>query len=71
MIIRAKLPEFTLARIKYGCSQRQLARETGLSSAFLSQLENHKRNIRPDAAKKLCTVLGVEFESIFEVLMEE
>ena len=71
MIIRAKIPEFTRTRIKQGYSQRQLARETGLSSPFLSQLENRKRNIGPDAAKKICSALGVEFESVFEVLLEE
>lgn len=65
MIIKAKQPEFTNVRIRAGFSQRQLARESGLSSPFISQVENGNRNVGPEAAKKLCTALSVPFEQIF------
>ncbi|PWK13114.1 helix-turn-helix domain-containing protein [Tumebacillus permanentifrigoris] len=65
MIIKAKQPEFTHARIHAGFSQRKLARESGLSSPFISQLESGLRNAGPEAAKKICTALEVPFEKIF------
>ncbi|KEO82427.1 helix-turn-helix domain-containing protein [Tumebacillus flagellatus] len=65
MIIKAKDPEFANARIRAGFSQRKLAREAGLSSPFISQLENGNRNVGPEAAKKICEALNVSFEKIF------
>lgn len=67
MIIKAKYPEFANARIRAGFSQRKLARESGLSSPFISQLENGNRNVGPEAAKKICEALQVPFEKIFDL----
>jgi transcriptional regulator with XRE-family HTH domain len=69
--IVARRPDYARTRIKKGFSQRELARQTGLSSSFLIQFENGKRNIGPEAASKICQVLGVEFEEIFEVVVRE
>jgi DNA-binding XRE family transcriptional regulator len=65
MIVKPKIPDFINIRIKKGFTQRKLARETGLSSAFISHLEQEKRNIGPESASKICSVLGVEFDDIF------
>ncbi|MBL0386809.1 helix-turn-helix transcriptional regulator [Tumebacillus sp. ITR2] len=65
MIIKARYPDFANARIRAGFSQRKLARVAGLSSPFISQLENGNRNVGPEAAKKICDALQIPFEKIF------
>lgn len=67
MQIKAKIPELAQKRIISGYSQRELVRKTELSSPFISQLENGKRNPGPDVANRICSTLGVEFEEIFEI----
>ena len=71
MIIKPKLPAFIYIRIVKGFTQRRLARETGLSSAFISQFENALRNIGPEAANRICICLGVEFGELFEIVEDK
>ncbi|WP_238546158.1 helix-turn-helix transcriptional regulator [Tumebacillus flagellatus] len=58
-------------RIRAGFSQRKLARESNLSSPFISQLENGTRNAGPQAAKAICASLDCGFEEIFELISVE
>ncbi|PWK07045.1 tetratricopeptide repeat protein [Tumebacillus permanentifrigoris] len=67
LTIRAK-PELVNVRVLAGFSQRDLARKTGLSSPFLSQLEKGIRNAGPHSAKKICDTLEVDFEDVFELV---
>ncbi|UWG99073.1 helix-turn-helix domain-containing protein [Dehalobacter sp. DCM] len=56
-----------LKRIALGYSQRGLSKELGLSSSYISQVECGKRNVSPNVALKICTVLKVELETLFFV----
>ncbi|KEO84914.1 helix-turn-helix domain-containing protein [Tumebacillus flagellatus] len=67
MQIQSKYPAFIQRRIRAGFSQRRLAHESGLSSPFISQVENGNRNIGPEAAKAICEVLKCGFDEIFEL----
>lgn len=48
MIIRVNREELVKNRIMSGFSQRSLAREIGISGAYLSQIENGDRNPGPE-----------------------
>ncbi len=66
MIIRIKNEkEFAKSRIVAGYSQRKLGRETGISGAYLSQIERGERNPSPTVAKKIADALGKEFDDLF------
>jgi transcriptional regulator with XRE-family HTH domain len=58
-------PKFVETRIKAGYSLRSLARESGRSSSFLPQFENGLRNVGPQSAKKICSVLNAKFDELF------
>jgi len=66
-MIKVNTQQLVRLRIKAGLSQRALAKQTGLSSAYLSQLERGKRNPGPDVAKRICSALGVDFETLFNI----
>jgi transcriptional regulator with XRE-family HTH domain len=68
VVIRAKKPDITEARMRIGLSQRGLCRVTGLSSPFISQLENQNRNASPEAVKKICEALNMTFDHLFEIV---
>ena len=65
MIIRVNREELVKNRIMSGFSQRSLAREIGISGAYLSQIENGDRNPGPGVAKKIAEALGVNYSDIF------
>lgn len=67
LIIQIKLNQFIETRIKAGFTQRALARATGLTSGYMSQLERGDRHPSPQTAKKICQALDVEFEDLFEL----
>jgi putative transcriptional regulator len=64
-MIKTKIDALIDIRIKKGFSQRELARKTGLSCSFISQIEKKNRNVSPSTAKKICDALEVDFEDIF------
>jgi SOS regulatory protein LexA len=54
-------------RKKQGLTLRQLSEKTGVSNAYLSQLENGKRGIpKPDILMKIHKPLEVEYEDLME-----
>ncbi|MFD1674806.1 helix-turn-helix domain-containing protein [Alicyclobacillus fodiniaquatilis] len=63
--IRVYPEAFTRARILKGLSQRELARLTQYSIAYVSQLERGHRNPSPHAAQQFCLVLDKPFDALF------
>lgn len=59
--------EFNLKIITLGYSKRGLARASGVSEATIIKISNGRQSPRPETAKKICKVLGVEFSEIFKV----
>ena len=50
------------ARTKEGLTQRELSRATGIPQRHISELENGKRTIGKDRARKLAEVLRVNYK---------
>jgi ribosome-binding protein aMBF1 (putative translation factor) len=50
------------ARYREGLSQKELAKRTGISQENISRMENGKRAIGEQVAKKLAKVLRIDFE---------
>lgn len=71
MRIRAKCEEIVRARIRAGMSQRELAARAGLGNGYISQIERGLVNPGPKAARKITEALGADFDSLFEVVMEQ
>ncbi|MBP1965266.1 helix-turn-helix transcriptional regulator [Paenibacillus aceris] len=67
MRIRAKTDAFMKARIIKGFSQRELAKHSGLSHSYISLLERSHKSVGPATAKKLCDLLGKDFEDVFRI----
>ncbi|WP_244163299.1 helix-turn-helix domain-containing protein [Paenibacillus pectinilyticus] len=65
--IMAKTDEFIKARVTKGYSQRELARHSGLSHAYISLLERSIKSVGPSTAKRLSEVLEKELEEIFNI----
>jgi SOS regulatory protein LexA len=54
-------------RLKSGLSLRDMEKRTGVSNAYISQLENGKRGIpNPDTLKKIHEALGVTYDELME-----
>jgi len=49
------------ARHREGLTQRQLAEETGIPQRHISEMENGKRPIGKENARKLATVLNADY----------
>lgn len=47
-------------RVNAGLSIRELARRTGLTASFISQVENEKANVSLDSLRRISEVLGVQ-----------
>jgi len=68
LVIRLKSRSgFSQTFIKLGFSKRGFARTIGLSEATLIQISNGKQSPRPETARKICEVLKVDFDVIFEI----
>lgn len=67
MRILARSDVFIKARITSGYSQRDLAKRSGLSHAYISLLERSVKPVGPATAKKLSELLGKEFEELFSI----
>jgi len=63
--IFAKPEVFCKSRIIRGFSQRELARQSGISHAYISLLERSMKPVGPATAKKLSDILGVPMEELF------
>ncbi|MFS0837640.1 helix-turn-helix domain-containing protein [Paenibacillus sp. 1P03SA] len=67
MRIIAKSDEFIRRRMTLGLTQRELAKQTGLSHAYISLLERSMKSVGPGAAKRLSIVLGKQVEELFHI----
>lgn len=67
MRILARSELFIKARIIRGYTQRDLAKQSGLSYAYISLLERSVKPVGPATAKKLSELLGKEVEEIFKI----
>jgi putative transcriptional regulator len=67
MKIVARSDVFIRARIIKGYSQRELARHSGLSHAFISLLERSVKPVGPGTAKKLSDLLDMNMEELFNI----
>ncbi|MVO98553.1 helix-turn-helix domain-containing protein [Paenibacillus lutrae] len=67
MRITAKSEELIRRRMLLGLTQRELARLTGLSHAYISLVERSMKSIGPGAAKRLSSVLGKPVEELFTI----
>jgi putative transcriptional regulator len=65
--IVARSEVFIKARIVKGYSQRDLAKQSGLSHAFISLLERSIKAVGPGTAKRLSDLLGREIEELFNI----
>jgi len=54
-------------RIQQGKSQRALAREVGISSGYLSDVEAEKKIPSPGVAKRLADALGCPMAAFYRV----
>lgn len=67
MKIKAKKEMFEKTRIVCGLSQRELARRSGLSHAYISLIERGDKTIGPAAAKRLSEALDKPMEVLFQI----
>ena len=58
--IKVDVDKLWKLRVNQGLTQRQLAREAGISNATLAKIEHGRSSARPPTLKKLADVLGVE-----------
>jgi transcriptional regulator with XRE-family HTH domain len=65
MKIIARKDIFIRSRIIMGLSQRELARRTDLSHAYISMIERGEKSVGPAAAKRLCELLDKQVEDLF------
>lgn len=69
MKIKAKTDAFIKARVIKGYSQRELAKHSGLSHAYISLLERSVKSAGPATAKRLSDLLGKDLEELFQIEM--
>ncbi|MEX2414518.1 MAG: helix-turn-helix transcriptional regulator [Paenibacillaceae bacterium] len=67
MKILAKRDIFTRSRIIKGLSQRELARRSDLSHAYISMIERGEKSVGPATAKRLCELLEKQVEDLFNI----
>ena len=67
MKIYANADVFTKARIVNGLSQRELARRSDLSHAYVSMIERGLKSVGPATAKRLSELLNKHVEELFMI----
>lgn len=65
MKIYAKSEVFIKCRILKGLTQRELAKQSGLSHAYISLIERSIKSVGPATAKKLSELLDKDAEDLF------
>jgi putative transcriptional regulator len=65
--IYAKKEVFSKSRILKGLTQRELARQSGLSHAYISMVERSVKSVGPGAAKRLSELLDKDAEELFKI----
>ena len=64
-MITAKCDALQERMIKAGFTGAGLAKATGISQGYVSQMMNSKRSILPTTAKKIIEALRCDFDDIF------
>lgn len=67
MKIFARSEVFVKSRIIKGFTQRELAKKSGLSHAYISMVERSVKSVGPAAAKKLSELLDKDAEDLFKI----
>ena len=67
MVINTKSHKLKIIRIKKGLSGNELAKRAKLSTATVFFVENARIHPSPKTAAKICKVLDVPFDNIFEI----
>ncbi|KIL38248.1 Rha family transcriptional regulator [Gordoniibacillus kamchatkensis] len=67
MKIVAKSEVFARTRIVSGMSQRELARQAGISHSYISLLERSMKSVGPATAKRISDVLQRPVEDLFDI----
>lgn len=65
MKIISKGIEISKTRIRAGYSMRELGRLADVNMSVISQMEAHNKSVTPKTAKRICEVLGKEFDDLF------
>lgn len=65
--IRTNTNAFVRARVFKGMSQRELAKQSGLSPSYISLLERSVKSDGPGTAKKLSELLEQPLDSLFVI----
>jgi transcriptional regulator with XRE-family HTH domain len=65
--IRTNSDAFVRARVFKGMSQRELAKQSGLSPSYISLLERSVKTVGPATAKKLSELLDQPLDSLFVI----
>lgn len=65
MRIYADTEKFVRSRIMKGFSQRELAKQAGISCGYISLIERSKKSVSPATAKKLSEILDKKTEELF------
>ncbi len=68
MKLQINIKELQKARIKKGYSQRELARQAGVSSLTINYLEQSKSIPRPATLSKICIALDLDITEICNIL---
>lgn len=58
---------FNVILIHKGFTQRSFSIQAGISHSMISQIAKGLRNPSPRTAKRICEVLEVQFDDIFEI----
>lgn len=53
------------ARIQAGLSQQDVAVKLGISRQAYANMEQNPGNVKVDTARRICSILGTEYERIF------
>jgi transcriptional regulator with XRE-family HTH domain len=65
--IRTNSNAFVRARVFKGMSQRDLAKQAGLSASYISLLEREIKTVGPATAKRLSELLDQPLDSLFVI----
>lgn len=53
------------ARIEAGLSQQDMAYKLGISRQAYANMEKNPGSVKVDTARRICSILGTEYERIF------
>ncbi|MCS7460113.1 helix-turn-helix transcriptional regulator [Paenibacillus doosanensis] len=67
MKIKTNSNAFVRARIIKGMSQRELAKQSGLSPSYISLLERSVKSVGPATAKRLSDLLEQPLDTLFVI----